>query len=38
MKYRKRMNKRASKRSFTKGAMRVKKKNYAKVMRGGIRL
>jgi hypothetical protein len=36
--YRKKMNRKASKRNLTKNAMRVKKKNYAKPMRGGIRL
>ena len=36
--YRKRMNRKASRKSFTKGAMRVKRKNYATPMRGGYRL
>lgn len=38
MAYRKRMSRRKSKRNFTKNAMRVKGKNFAKPMRGGIRL
>lgn len=32
------MSKRRSKRSFTKGAMKVRRKNFAMPMRGGIRL
>lgn len=38
MAYRKKMSKKRSRRSFTKGAMRVKKKNFAAPMRGGYRL
>ena len=38
MKYRKKMYKRASRKQFTKGAMKVKGKNFTKPMRGGIRL
>lgn len=38
MAYRKKMSKKRSKRSFTKGALRVKRKNFAMPMRGGIRL
>ena len=38
MKYRKKMSKGASRKQFTKGAMRVKGKNFTKPMRGGIRL
>lgn len=36
--YRKKMKRKASKRNFTRNAMRVKGKNYATPMRGGIRL
>ena len=36
--YRKKMKRKASRRNFTKNAMRVKKRNFAKPMRGGIRL
>jgi hypothetical protein len=38
MAYRKKMSKKRSKRTFTKGAMKVRKKNFAAPMRGGIRL
>lgn len=38
MKYRKKVNKARSKRMFTRTAMRTHPKNYATVMRGGIRL
>lgn len=38
MRYRKRMSKGRSRRTFTKGAMRIKRKNYNFIMRGGIRL
>ncbi len=38
MKYRKKMSVRASRKQFTKGAMKVKRKNFTKPMRGGIRL
>lgn len=36
--YRKKMKRKASRKSFTKGAMRVKRKNFAKPMRGGYRI
>lgn len=36
--YRKKMKRKASRKSFKKGAMRVKRKNYAMPMRGGYRL
>lgn len=37
--YRKRLSRRRSKKMFTRGAMRVRKKNYARSpMRGGYRL
>ena len=38
MKYRKKMGKKRSKRIFTKGAMKIAKRNFARPMRGGIRL
>jgi hypothetical protein len=38
MQYRKRLKKSYSKRLFTKTASRVKSKNYAMPMRGGIRM
>ena len=39
MKYRSKMSKKRSRKSFTKGAQRVKSKNYAAApMRGGYRL
>jgi hypothetical protein len=38
MAYRKKMNKRRSKKVFRKTAMKVSRKNFAKPMRGGIRL
>ena len=39
MKYRKKMSRKDSKRSFTRGAVKVNKKNLARgVMRGGIRM
>lgn len=37
--YRRKLNKRKSKRMFTRGAMRIKKRNYNRSpMRGGYRL
>jgi hypothetical protein len=36
--YRKKMSRKNSRKTFTKTAMRVKAKNFAKPMRGGIRL
>jgi len=39
MKYRKKMSSKSFKRSFTKGALNVRKENgYSSVMRGGYRL
>jgi hypothetical protein len=38
MKYRKKMSRGASKRLFTRTALRTKPVNYAMPMRGGIRL
>jgi hypothetical protein len=38
MAYRKKMSRKASRKNFTKNAMRVKGKNYAMPMRGGYRL
>lgn len=38
MKYRNKVNRRKSKRLFTKTAMRVKRNNYRNPMRGGYRL
>jgi hypothetical protein len=39
MKYRKKLSRKRSKKSFTKGAIKVNRKNYrAEPMRGGIRL
>lgn len=38
MKYRKKMGRKASRKKFTKGAMRVNGKNFARPMRGGYRL
>jgi hypothetical protein len=38
MRYRKKMTKQRSRKSFTRGAMKVKRKNFATPMRGGYRL
>lgn len=38
MAYRKKMNRRKSQKVFRKTAMRTSRKNFAKPMRGGIRL
>jgi hypothetical protein len=38
MKYRKKMSAKSSRKQFSKGAMKVKAKNFTKPMRGGIRL
>ena len=38
MAYRKKMNKKRSKKIFRKTAMKVSRRNYTKNMRGGIRL
>lgn len=37
-KFRKKMSKRRSKKSFTKGALRVQSANFYNPMRGGIRM